>query len=174
MSSSCSVCSSSYRVVTITTDPPKGPYSLGATVKLQCRVTPPPPERAIYFWSDSIPSTTSSSTQPNLTLTIPAHHPSHGYYYCTVSKGSSVLSREYHHYCEKWVGQNLESYLLIVLWARVAGKIKANDLQQLTICLHVNVGSFHVKSTHTHTHKKNHDPPNFKVRASQNQFVAKF
>ena len=46
-----------YREVIITTDPPKGPYSLGTTVKLQRRVTPPPPEGAIYSWSDSIPST---------------------------------------------------------------------------------------------------------------------
>ena len=46
-----------YCVVTITTDPPKGPHSHGATVKLQCRVTPPPPERAIYSLTDSIPST---------------------------------------------------------------------------------------------------------------------
>ena len=80
-----------YCEVTITTDPPKGPYSRGATVKLQCRVTPPQQEGAIYSWTDSIPSTSLSSAQPNLTLTIPAHHPSQGHYYCTVSKGSSVL-----------------------------------------------------------------------------------
>ena len=136
-----------YRVVTITTDPPKGPHSLGTTVKLQCRVTPPPPEGAIYSWTDSIPSTSLSSAQPNLTLTIPVHHPSQGDYYCTVYNGSSVLG----------VGSTTltvrseldKSYLLIVLWARVAGKIKANNLQQLTIRLHINIGSFYVKSTHT-------------------------
>ena len=80
-----------YHEVIITTDPPNGPHSLGATVILQCRVTPPPPEGAIYSWTDSIPSTSLSSTQPNLTLTIPAHNPSQGHYYCIVSNGSSVL-----------------------------------------------------------------------------------
>ena len=80
-----------YHEVTITTDPPDGPYPLGSTVILQCSVTPPPPEGAIYSWTDSIPSTTLSSAQPNLTLTIPAHHPSQGHYYCTVYNGSLVL-----------------------------------------------------------------------------------
>ena len=73
-----------YHVVTITTDPPKGPHSLGATVILQCRVTPRLPEGAIYSWTDSIQSTILSSAQPNLTLTIPAHHSSQEDYHCTV------------------------------------------------------------------------------------------
>ena len=30
-----------YHEVTITTDPPEGPFSLGSTVVLQCSVTPP-------------------------------------------------------------------------------------------------------------------------------------
>lgn len=64
-----------YCEVAITTDRPKGPYSLGATVILHHRVTPPPPEGAIYSWNDSIPSTFLSSAHPNLTITIPAHHP---------------------------------------------------------------------------------------------------
>ena len=135
-----------YHVVTITTDLPEGPYSLGATVILQCRVTPPSPEGTIYSWTDSIPSTYLSSTRPNLTLTIPVHHPGQGHYYCTVYNGSSVLG----------IGSTTiavrseldKSYLLIVLWARVAGKIKANDLQQLFVCMSM-WGSFHVKSTHT-------------------------
>ena len=80
-----------YREVTITTDPPKGPHSLGATVILQCSVTPLPPEGVTYSWFASIPSTTLSSTRPNLTLTIPAYHPSQGHYYCTVYNGNSVL-----------------------------------------------------------------------------------
>ena len=80
-----------YHEVTITTDPPEGPYPLGSTVTLQCSVTPPPPEGVGYSWTDSISSTYLSSTQPNLTLTIPAHHPSHGHYYCTVYNRSLVL-----------------------------------------------------------------------------------
>ena len=80
-----------YHEVTITTDPPEGPYPLGSTVILQCSVTPPPPEGVGYSWTDSISSTSLSSTQPNLTLTIPAHHPSQGHYYCTVYNGSLVL-----------------------------------------------------------------------------------
>ena len=80
-----------YHEVTITTDPPEGPYSLGSTVILQCSVTPQPPEGVGYSWTDSISSTYLSSTQPNLTLTIPAHHPSHGHYYCTVYNRSLVL-----------------------------------------------------------------------------------
>ena len=80
-----------YHEVVITTDPPDGPYPLDTTVILTCSVTPPPPEEAIYSWTDSIPSTTLSSAQPNLTLTIPAHHPSQGHYYCTVYNGSLVL-----------------------------------------------------------------------------------
>ena len=80
-----------YHEVTITTDPPEGPHPLGSTVILQCSVTPPPPEGVTYTWTDSIPSTTLSSTQPNLTLTIPARHPSQGHYYCTVYNGSLVL-----------------------------------------------------------------------------------
>ena len=79
-----------YHEVTITTDAPEGPYPLGSTVVLQCSVTPPPPERVTYRWTDSIPSTTLSST-PNLTLTISAHHPSQGHYYCTVYNESLVL-----------------------------------------------------------------------------------
>ena len=58
---------------------------------LQCSVTPPPPEGVTYRWTDSIPSTYLSSTQ-NLTLTIPAHHPSQGHYYCTVYNGSLVFA----------------------------------------------------------------------------------
>ena len=81
-----------YHEVTITTDPPKGPLSLGITVILQCRVTQPLPEGAIYSWTDSIPSTILSSAQPNLTLTILAHHPSQGDYYCTVVGHSTLLS----------------------------------------------------------------------------------
>ena len=81
-----------YHEVTITTDPPEGPFPLGSTVILQCSVTPPPPEGVTYHWTDSIPSTSLSSTRPNLTLTIPAHHPSQGHYYCTVYNGSSVLA----------------------------------------------------------------------------------
>ena len=80
-----------YHEVTITTDPPEGPYPLGSTVILQCSVSPPPPGGVTYRWTDSIPSTYLSSTQPNLTLTIPAHHPSQGHYYCTVYNGSLVL-----------------------------------------------------------------------------------
>ena len=80
-----------YHEVTIKTDPPEGPYPLGSTVIFKCSVTPPPPEGVTYRWTDSIPSTYLSSAQPNLTLTIPAHHPSQGHYYCTVSNGSSVL-----------------------------------------------------------------------------------
>ena len=80
-----------YHDVTITTDPPEGPYPLGSTVILQCSVTPPPSEGVTYRWTDSISSTYLSSTQPNLTLTIPAHHPSQGHYYCTVYNGSLVL-----------------------------------------------------------------------------------
>ena len=57
---------------------------------LQCSVTPPP-EGVTYRWTDSIPSTYLSSTQSNLTLTIPVHHPSQGHYYCTVYNGSLVL-----------------------------------------------------------------------------------
>ena len=79
-----------YHEVTITTYPPEGPYPLGSTVILQCSVTPPPPEGVTYRWTDSIPSTTLSST-PNLTLTIPVHHPSQGHYYCTVYNRSLVL-----------------------------------------------------------------------------------
>ena len=80
-----------YHEVTITTHPPEGPYPLGSTVILQCSVTPPPPEGVTYRWTDSIPSTYLYSTQPNLTLTIPAHLPSQGHYYCTVYNGSLVL-----------------------------------------------------------------------------------
>ena len=80
-----------YHEVTITTDPPEGPYPLGSTVILQCSVTPPPLEGVGYSWTDSISSTYLSSTQPNLTLTVPAHHPSQGHYYCTVYNGSLVL-----------------------------------------------------------------------------------
>ena len=80
-----------YHEVIITTDPAEGPYPFDTTVILTCSVTPPSPEGAIYSWTDSIPSTTLSSAQPNLTLTIPAHHPGQGHYYCTVSNGSTVL-----------------------------------------------------------------------------------
>ena len=80
-----------YHEVTITTDPPEGPHTLGSTVILQSRVTPPPPEGVTYRWTDSISSTTLSSIRPNQTLTIPAHHPSQGHYYCTVYNGSLVL-----------------------------------------------------------------------------------
>ena len=81
-----------YHEVTITTDPPEGPFPIGSTVSFQCSINPPAPEGATYSWSDSIPSTYVPSTQQlNLTITIPAHHPSQGHYYCTVSNGSSVL-----------------------------------------------------------------------------------
>ena len=80
-----------YHEVTIRTDPPEGPYLLGSAVILQCSVSPPLPEGVTYRWTDSIPSTYLSSTQPNLTLTIPVHHPSQGHYYCTVYNGSSEL-----------------------------------------------------------------------------------
>ena len=76
----------------MTTDPPEGPFPIGSTVILECNINPPAPKGAAYSWSGSILSTTlSSAQQPNLTLTIPVHHPSQGHYYCTVSNGSSVL-----------------------------------------------------------------------------------
>ena len=81
-----------YHEVTTTTNPAEGSFTLCSTVIFQCSVTPTPPEGVTYSWSASIPSTYLSSTRPNLTLTIPVHHPSQGHYYCTVYNGSSVLA----------------------------------------------------------------------------------
>jgi len=75
----------------VTTDLPVGPFPIGSTMTLQCSVNPPPPEGVTYSWSTSIPSTNFYTNQPNLTITIPANHPSKGHYYCTVSNGSSEI-----------------------------------------------------------------------------------
>ena len=81
----------SYREVTITTDPPEGPFPIGSTVTFQCNINPPPPEGPSYSWTDSISSTYLSSNQPNYTIMVSSHHPSIGNYYCTVHNGNSVL-----------------------------------------------------------------------------------
>ena len=91
MSFSCSLCNSSIPWGHYNNRSCWRSYPFDTTVILTCSVTPPSLEGAIYSWTDSNPSTTLSSAQPNLTLTIPAHHPGQGHYYCTVSNGSTVL-----------------------------------------------------------------------------------
>ena len=75
-----------YHEVIITTDPLEGPYFLGSTVILR----DPTSTRGSDLPLDWFPS--FNYLVFNSTLTIPAHHPSQGHYYFTVSNGSSVLA----------------------------------------------------------------------------------
>ena len=90
-------------------------------------------------WFHSINYLIFNSTQLDPHNQGPAHHPSHGYYYCTVSKGVPPLLWEV-----SWT-----KFGIILINSVISKSCRANDLQQLTIHLHVKVGSFHVKSTHT-------------------------
>ena len=80
--------------VTVTTDPPNGPFTIGSTVALYCHSNPPLPPGVTYTWRAALYSSTLYSDSPqasNATVTIGLNHPSIGHYYCVVNSGTSTL-----------------------------------------------------------------------------------
>ena len=80
--------------VTVTTDPPNGPFTIGSTVALYCHSNPSLPPGVTYTWRAALYSSTLYSDSPqasNATVTIGLSHPSIGHYYCVVNSGTFTL-----------------------------------------------------------------------------------
>ena len=80
--------------ITVTTDPPNGPFTIGSTVALYCHSNPPLPPGVTYTWRAALDSSTLYSDSPqasNASVTIGLNHPSIGHYYCVVNSGTSTL-----------------------------------------------------------------------------------
>ena len=82
--------------VTVVSDPPNGPYSIGSTVNLTCLIHPQPPgEGVTYQWRDYITyisPVVANSSLPYATLTIGRGHPHTAKYYCQVYYRSQLLA----------------------------------------------------------------------------------
>jgi len=82
--------------VTVFTDPPRGPHTLGSTVNLTCQVHPQPPmEEVTYQWRDYIHNTSpvvANSSLRYATLSIGTGHPQTGKYFCHVYYRNQLLA----------------------------------------------------------------------------------
>ncbi len=101
-------------LVTITSSS-SPPYKIGSTIQLQCSISPDPtegrPVQLYYFWKGNDGRfSTSYSTSPNVTLTIPASHYETSYYFCEVY----IRSRSYTLLSTGNINIETESELIII------------------------------------------------------------
>ena len=82
--------------VTVVTDPPSGPYSIGFIVNFTCLIHPQLPEEGVtYRWRDYVLYTSpvvANSSLPYATLTIGRGHPHTAKYYCQVYYRNQLLA----------------------------------------------------------------------------------
>jgi len=76
----------------VTTQPSKGPFSIGSMVILQCNVDPPPPPGVmLYTWKGYENVSSIDSSLPNVSLYINASHPRRAWYHCRAHVGGVFL-----------------------------------------------------------------------------------
>ena len=82
--------------VTVVTDPPRGPHTIGSTVNLTCLVHPQTlGEEVTYHWRDYIPNISpvaSNSSLPYATISIGTGHPHTARYFCKVYYQNQLLA----------------------------------------------------------------------------------